>query len=91
MPTVEFQIVGSTVDPDLVSLRPLNRAASGVRRELTAAGFKVGDRVVVVHKEEYEKLLEGWCSGECKTIRGDSDSGGLGCSVRRPEERKSPR
>ena len=62
-----------------------------VIKELTAAGFKVGDRVVVVHKEEYEKLLEGWCSGECKTIRGDSDSGGLGCSVRRPEERKSPR
>jgi hypothetical protein len=56
MPTIELQIIQSTQDPTLVTFRPLNRAASSVRRELTVAGFRPGERVYVVSKEEFDSL-----------------------------------
>jgi len=57
MSKVELQIVRSTREPDKVSLRPLNRRTSRLREELTGAGFKPGDRIVVVDKVEYEALV----------------------------------
>jgi hypothetical protein len=57
VPILELQIVQSTQDPTLVTFRPLNRAVTGVRRELTAAGFKPGERVVVLDKDAYELLV----------------------------------
>ena len=57
MPILELQIIQSTQDPTLVTFRPLNRAATGVRRELTKTGFKPGERVVVLDKDSYELLV----------------------------------
>lgn len=57
MPILELQIVQSSQEPEKVSLRPLNRAVSGLRRELTAAGFKPGDRVIILDKGAYEILV----------------------------------
>jgi hypothetical protein len=57
VPILELQIVQSTQYPTLVTFRPLNRAVTGVRRELTAAGFKPGERVVVLDKDAYELLV----------------------------------
>ena len=54
---LELQVIKSTQDPDLVSLRPLNRAATGLRRELTEAGFLPGDRVIMLRKEDYTRLI----------------------------------
>lgn len=57
MPILELRIVQSSQDPTLVTLRPANRAPSGVRRELTVAGFEPGDRVVLLDQETYNLLI----------------------------------
>jgi hypothetical protein len=58
MPIIELQIVKSTQDPDKLSLRPMNRAASDLRRELTKAGFEVGEKVFLVSEAEMQQLRE---------------------------------
>jgi hypothetical protein len=58
MPIIELQIIRSTQDPTLVTFRPLNRVASSVRKEMTVAGFRPGERVYVVSKEEFDNMTK---------------------------------
>lgn len=56
MKKAEFRIVESTVYPGKVSLRTIRPSEEGIRDALTAAGFRHGDRVVLIEKATWERL-----------------------------------
>lgn len=58
MPVAELQIERSTMNPEWVSLRTIKGSATGVRTVLSAAGFQAGERVVIISKEEYDRLKQ---------------------------------
>lgn len=54
---VELQVVASTLRPGQLSLRVPNRADAecDLRAALVAAGFRVGEQVVLVAREAWER------------------------------------
>lgn len=58
MPVAELLIERSTMNPEWVTLRTLKGSASGVRTILSAAGFQAGERVILISKEEYDRLKQ---------------------------------
>lgn len=56
MKTAILKIVESSVERDCVSLRCPGGNALSVRQALTDAGFKPGEDVVILLKDDYEEL-----------------------------------